>query len=240
MIASCRECHGKVSTEAASCPHCGAPSPVGGWTSLNEAPPEPSFAILNDETDRIPRPLVEKPPPPAPPQVVVVTSTLHPKRARLVRIVRRGGSFQTGFGVGCGLLAALIAVPLLGVAGLLFWIFGLPSFGSQKDGVKVKVSEPLTAKISDEWTKAQQQSAARLKRVEGLQLFGFEEKRIEGARFSTGSADWKLLHAREECPLFVETAREHNPRFLVVRRGRFVDAEDFYHDERRLCERCIP
>jgi hypothetical protein len=36
-LATCRECQGQVSTEAASCPHCGAPRPVS-------IPPEPTAA----------------------------------------------------------------------------------------------------------------------------------------------------------------------------------------------------
>ncbi len=55
MVVSCRECNGKVSTEAATCPHCGAPSPNENWTSLNEMSPAPSLAALSDKTDIVPR-----------------------------------------------------------------------------------------------------------------------------------------------------------------------------------------
>jgi hypothetical protein len=244
MISACRECKGKVSTEAASCPHCGAPDPTSGWKSIDEAPPRPSAAIQDEATDRIPKlpaPIEAKPA--VSPQIVFMTPpSPRPQKARIIKVVRRvgGGGFQTGFGLGCGVLSALIAVPIIAVGVLVAWILGWLSFASQKEGVKIKVAEPLTTKITDEWSKAQAQEVARKKRVEGLELFGFEESRLPNAVIYSGGEQWKQLHAREDCPVYSATAKEHAGRLFIVRNGRYVDAQGFYHDERSLCERCIP
>lgn len=39
-IVSCHECNGKVSTEAKTCPHCGAPVPSRPWNSISEEGPQ--------------------------------------------------------------------------------------------------------------------------------------------------------------------------------------------------------
>jgi hypothetical protein len=41
MITECRECKGTVSSEAKSCPHCGAPASAGSLNQVGTASPAP-------------------------------------------------------------------------------------------------------------------------------------------------------------------------------------------------------
>jgi hypothetical protein len=149
-------------------------------------------------------------------------------------------------GIGCGLMTALALIPVVVIGLILVAIFGSPfgwtSKDKAKDGVKVTVSQSdsLTGKLAEVWTDYEKKNAARLRSVEGLQLYGFEQKPGENSRYDGGLHEWKQLHTREDCPSYQATSKAYAARLFVVRRGRFIDANDFFHDERQLCERCIP
>jgi len=222
MIAACRECNAKVSTEAANCPHCGVPCPQGGWTS-----------ILENEPASVPK---ERPLAP------VIVERLHAQRlpqrpSRKIFIRTKTSGFKFGFGLGCGLIAASVLVPAI-VLFVLFGGLGLILSGKKPIEVKpsVEIKEPLTQKIVQSIEEAEEKKKQRLGRLESHYLFGLAARK-DGA-YSYGVSP-ELLHKREDCSLYVEALKSYKPLSVIVRQGRFVDEEGFFRDNMNLCDRCV-
>ncbi len=148
--------------------------------------------------------------------------------------------FRFGFGLGCGLIAALILVPAIA----LFLIFGgLGLIFTKKGPIEVKpevqIKEPFTSAIAESIEEAKAKKKARLSRLEGEYLTGLGELINKGN--GCYRVNEKLLHERANCPFLVEGLKYYKPLYITVRNGRFVGDNDslFYDDDRALCDRCV-
>lgn len=83
-------------------------------------------------------------------------------------------------------------------------------------------------------------SDPRVRRLEGLHLFAFDEKARPDAAPGAGGMSWRILHTADDCPVYLETVKTHEPRRVVVRKGQIVERDGTVCEGRTLCERCVP